>query len=88
MRKPVVVGIVLFAALIALIAYSTVGTSSHRVEVCMQFNGQTACRTTSGSTQEFARRTATDNACAQISSGVTDTIACQQSPPVRVTVMK
>ena len=41
MKKPVLVGILIFAALIALIVYSTMGMSNHRVEVCMQFNGRT-----------------------------------------------
>ena len=88
MKKPVLVGIVLFAALMALIAYSTMGTSSHRVEVCMEFHGQTSCRTTSGASEQFALRTATANACASIASGVTDSIACEQSPPTKVTWLK
>ena len=85
MKKPVLVGILLFAALIALIAYSTMGTSANRVEVCMVYDGRNACRTASGSTKDFALRTATSNACAQIASGVTDTIKCEHADPVRVT---
>jgi hypothetical protein len=88
MKKPVLIGILLFAALMALIAYSTMGTASHRVQVCMQFNGHTSCRTTSGSTEAFALRTAVSNACAEIASGVTDSIACEQAPPVKVTWLK
>jgi hypothetical protein len=87
-KKPVLVGILLFAALVALIAYSTMGTSSHRVEVCMQFNGRTSCRTTSGSSEEFAERSAVTNACADIASGVTETLACERAGPVKVTVLK
>jgi len=85
MKKPVLIGILLFAALVALIAYSTMGTASNRVEVCMQYEGRSACRTASGSTKDFALRTATSNACAQIVSGVTDTIQCEHADPVRVT---
>ena len=85
MKKPVLVGILLFAALIALIAYSTMGTSANRVEVCMAYDGRNACRTASGSTKDFALRTATSNACAQIASGVTDTIKCEHADPVRIT---
>ena len=88
MKKPVLIGILLFAALMALIVYSTMGMAGHRVEVCMQFNGHTSCRTTSGSTEEFAQRTAVSNACAELASGVTETIACEQSPPAKVTVLK
>jgi len=85
MKKPVLIGILLFAALIALIVYSTLGMAANRVEVCMQFDGRTSCRTAAGSTKDFALRTATSNACAEIASGVTDTIKCEHSEPVRVT---
>jgi hypothetical protein len=88
MKKPVLVGILLFVALLGLIAYSTMGNTSHRVEVCMQFHGQTSCRIASGSSEAFALRTATSNACAGIASGVTDSIACEQSEPAKVTWLK
>jgi hypothetical protein len=86
MKKPVLIGILLFAALIGLIVYSTMSTlGGQRVEVCMQFNGNSACRTASGSTKDFALRTAMTNACAQIASGVTDSLACERSEPLKVT---
>jgi hypothetical protein len=88
MKKPVWIGILLFAALIALIAYSTMGLATHRVEVCMEFNGRTSCRIASGSTEAFALRTATSNACAGIASGVTDSIACEQKAPTKVKWLK
>ena len=88
MKKPVLIGILLFAALLALIAYSTMGLATHRVEVCMEFNGRTSCRIASGSTESFALRTATSNACAGIASGVTDSIACEQKAPTKVNWLK
>jgi hypothetical protein len=88
MKKPVWIGILLFAALIALIAYSTMGVASHRVEVCMEFGNRKSCRTASGSTEAFALRTATSNACAGVASGVTDSIACEQKAPSKVTWFK
>jgi hypothetical protein len=88
MKKPVWIGILLFAGLLALIAYSTMGLTGHRVEVCMEFKGQSSCRTASGSTEAFALRTATSNACAGIASGVTDSIACEQKAPTKVTWLK
>ncbi len=48
----------------------------------MEFNGQTSCRTAAGETVDRARRAAIDNACATIASGVGDSIACQNKPPV------
>jgi hypothetical protein len=85
MKKPVLVGIVLFLALMALLAYSTLKLGGTRVEVCMAFNGQQSCRTASGSSREQATRTAIQNACGEIASGVTDSLACERSEPVKVT---
>jgi hypothetical protein len=69
---------------IAAMIYSTMGLRKNRVEVCMEYQGRRACRTASGETPEKALRAATDNACALIASGVTDTIGCQQTRPVSV----
>jgi hypothetical protein len=88
MKKPVLVGIVIFAALMALIVYSTRNTAAYRVEVCMEFNGRTSCRTTRGSTREFAMHTAMSNACAEISSGVTESLACEHADPAKITWLK
>jgi len=84
MKKPVLLGILFIAAVLAVIIYSSLSLAQHRVEVCMQYQGRSACRTAAGSTRDFALRTATANACAQIASGVTDSTACERSEPVRV----
>jgi len=70
---------------LAIMYTSTRGLSSHRVEVCVEFQGRTSCRTAAGATKDGALRTARDNACAIISSGMTDSIACQNTPPSKVT---
>ena len=88
MKKPVIVGIVFVVIFLGVIIYSSMNLSGYRVEVCMTFGGRTNCRTASGSTEEFARRTATTNACAEIASGVTDSIACEQAVPAKVTRLK
>lgn len=88
MKKPVLVGIAIFAFLIGIIVYSTLTLGGHRVEVCVNYKGMQACRTASGTSEEFAQRTATSNACAQIISGMTDTIACEQAPPAKITRLK
>jgi hypothetical protein len=85
MKKPVLIGLVIFLAIIGLIVYSTLTLGGQKVEVCMQFNGRQSCRTASGSTKELALRTATSNACGDIASGVTDSLACERSEPVKVT---
>ena len=88
MKKPVLVGIVIVLVILGVIVYSSMNLASHRFEACMTFNGQTNCRIASGSTEAFATRTAISNACAAIASGVTDSIACEQSQPTRLTKLK
>jgi hypothetical protein len=71
-------------AFLALIAYSTLHGPRFRAEVCMAYQGQKACKIVSAKSEQAARRAGAENACADISSGVTDTIRCQQSEPVSV----
>lgn len=88
MKKPVLVGIVFALIVLGYIVYSSMNLAGHKVEVCITFNGRANCRTASGASEEFARRTATTNACADIASGVTDSIACENTPPNSVKVLK
>jgi hypothetical protein len=87
-KKAALIGIVFLLIVAAAIYYSTATLAAHRVEVCMEFHGMTSCRTASGSTEEFALRTATTNACATIASGVTDSMACDRTEPKKVTWLK
>jgi hypothetical protein len=51
----------------------------------MEFQGKQSCRIASGTTKEQALRTASENACAIIASGMTDSMACDRSTPTRIT---
>lgn len=64
--------------------YTTVQGPRYRVRVCMEYQGRTSCRTVTAKRQEDALRGGVENACADISSGVTETFACQQTPPKSV----
>jgi hypothetical protein len=75
-------------AFLALLAYSTLHGPRFRVEVCMTFSGQTTCKTVNAKSQDAAVRSATENACADISSGVDDTIRCQNTEPKSVKWLK
>ena len=79
--------VLLTAALIGLLAYSSMGLRKNRVEVCIEYQGRESCRTASGETRQNAIRTATSNACAQIASGMTDSMACEQAPPTKLRVI-
>ena len=58
MKKPVLVGILIVAAILGIMVYSSLNLSAHRVEVCINFKGIENCKTARGATQEDAIRTA------------------------------
>lgn len=85
MNRKTTLAIVIFVVVVlALILYSTLGLGGYSCEVCMEFRGRARCRTARGSTEEQARRAAIDNACAFLAGGVTDSIACTNTPPQSV----
>lgn len=69
---------------IALVAYSTFNGPRFRVEVCMAYQGRSSCRTVSAKSEQAAVRAGTENACADIASGVTDTMRCVETEPKSV----
>jgi hypothetical protein len=83
---PILAAIFFVIAVLVAIVYMTSSLSRGvRGEICMEFNGQTACKTVSGDTREHVLQTGVSHACADISSGVTDTIACEHTAPKSVT---
>ncbi|HXR98830.1 MAG TPA: hypothetical protein VN709_13395 [Terriglobales bacterium] len=86
MPKPLRFAIIaLLAAAVVYVIYSSMHTAQFRVEVCLTYQGASACRTAEGRTRDEALRAAHDNACAQVTSGVTGTLGCQNTPATRVT---
>ena len=86
MPKPLRFAIIaLLAAAVVYVIYSSMHTAQFRVEVCLTYQGESACRTAEGRTRDEALRAAHDNACAQVTSGVTGTLGCQNTPATRVT---
>lgn len=69
---------------VALVVYWSLHLGQIKIEVCMEFRGRSNCRSAAAPTEGEAIRTATDNACATISSGMTDSIACSNAPPISV----
>jgi len=80
-RKSVLLGILFFLVVIGFVVYSTLSAGGVRCEVCITFQGRNACRTASARTRDLALRAATENACALIASGVTESNQCQNTPP-------
>jgi len=84
----VLISVGVVAMVVAALVRSTMNLAQYRVEVCMDYNGRSSCRTAAGSTEEFALRSATGNACALIASGVTDSMGCERTTPRTVTWLK
>jgi hypothetical protein len=83
-NKTVLLAIGFAVAVLIVLVYTTMGNRRYRCEVCVSFQGRPACRTAGASTEAQALRTATENACALIASGVTDSMACENTPPASV----
>ena len=69
---------------VVLVVYWSLHLGQVKVEVCLEFRGRSNCGTAAAPNEEEAIRTATDNACATIASGMTDSIACSRTPPTSV----
>ena len=86
MKNPKLLAFIVVAAIafVGALIYNSMSYARYRVEVCMQYRGQTSCKTALGGNEEIAMRSALDGACAMISSGMTDSMACTGSRPVSV----
>ena len=84
-RLGIWIAVIFGITFVAIMVTSTRGLSAHRVEVCVEYQGRSDCRTASASTKPAALSTATVNACAHLTSGMTDSMACQNTPPTKVT---
>lgn len=73
-----------FLLFVGILVYASLGLGRVTVEACIEFKGRTGCGTAAAPTEEEAIRTASDNACALIASGMTDSIACSRTPPKSV----
>lgn len=69
--------------LIGFIVYSSLNVAGVRCEVCIDFEGRSACRAVDGATDDDAMQAARTNTCAQLASGVTQTMACERTVPTR-----
>lgn len=71
--------------ILAVVAYVLAGSfsvSQHTCEVCMEYQGRSQCRKVAAATVELARDGAIQNACAFISGGVTQSMACHREKPI------
>ena len=84
MKRTSWVALISLVGLAAIIVYSSLATGV-RCEVCITFEGRTACRAVDGAAENLALAAARTNACAQLASGVTQTMACERTPALKST---
>ena len=73
------------ALLMVYMTYLTMSPGQIVCEVCIEFHGRSECRKSTGKDKEEAQMSATSTACGMIAGGVTDGIACQNTPPTSIT---
>ncbi len=73
-----------FLAFVAFVVYRSFYVAGFRCEVCMTFMGQQSCRSVDGPTEREALSGAVNNVCAQLASGVTDSMACERTKPTKI----
>jgi hypothetical protein len=76
------VGLGIAAAAVAALYAATVAGTGFRCEACVSYGGSDACKTATGPSRDEAERNAIATACALVTGGVTQTIACQGLEPV------
>jgi hypothetical protein len=84
MSKTVIIGVVFVVGLLAYLIYSSMHIAHYRVEVCVAYQGRSECRIASADTKEHALRSAQNNACGLMVSGVTETMQCEHVDPSSV----
>ncbi len=85
LRKPAFWISLAVGAFLAALISGTMAQKKVRVEACIEFKGRVECRTAAGPNEQQALRTAVENACAVLASGMTESLACGATPPMRVT---
>ncbi len=81
-RMGLIAAVVVFVvAMLAIIVYSSIGIHPYEVETCITYKGRTNCGAAAGATREQALAAAARIACSSISSGMTESIACDDTPP-------
>lgn len=81
MSRAGLVGFLLMLGVVGWVLAGSFSVSDHTCEVCMEYEGRSQCRTAAAATIELAREGAITNACAFISGGVTESMACHRQTP-------
>jgi hypothetical protein len=83
LRKSTLAALILLPPLIALVIYNSFQVSDYECTVCIEYEGHQQCRTVTAQTESEGLQSATNNACALLTSGMTESIHCMRTPPKR-----
>ena len=84
MNRAGIAGVLLLGGVIVFVLLQSFTLQEAACEVCMEYNGRQQCRTVAAATEDEAIQGAIHNACAFISGGMTDSMACGRSEPASV----
>ena len=82
MKRGTVIGLIIAAIFAGFLLWSTMSAQRFDCQACVEFNGGRNCAKVSGNTEAEALRAAVSTACGPVASGMNESIACQNRPPV------
>ncbi len=78
-----IIGVLIAAAAVAVLAYTSLQQNRFECTACVVFKGRPrSCATAAAAERMEAQRSAISVACATVSGGVTEVIACGDIEPV------
>lgn len=83
MKRGTLITMLLAAAFVAFLLYSTLAAQNVECSACVTFNGQTNCATASAESEQDALRQAVSTACGTLTQGMDESIRCAGLPPQR-----
>ncbi|HZE76829.1 MAG TPA: hypothetical protein VE091_16075 [Gemmatimonadales bacterium] len=83
MRRSTVITLVAIAMFAGFLLYSTIASQRAECAVTVEYQGRRNDATASAATEREAEQQARTTACGPIASGMNETVACTNRPPVR-----
>ena len=83
-----ILALAVLAPVMGYVVYSSLDVSQYQCDVCMTFDGQQTCRTVTGKTEQEGIRTGITNACAMLTSGMTNSMRCERGEPAKAQCKK
>ena len=82
MKRGTLIGLIIAGIFAGFLLWSTLSAQRVDCQACVQFSGRENCAKVSGNSQVEALRAAVSTACGPVTSGMNESIACQNKPPV------